>query len=584
MAVVAAKRADHSPRLLCPRRRSPLPLALLALSPFLSLLAMSVLLETSLGDLTLDLCTAEAPKAALNFLKLARAKYFNDCCFYDLQKGFTVACGDPSIPAAGQLTTTPTTAGAGASTAVVKRLPVTRGGDSIFGLMYGPQARFFPSEITASLGHARRGTVSLVPVGGRDHANTSAFFITLADDLTYLDGRHAVFAHVVEGLDEFQAKLSGIMTDATTGQPMQNIKIRHTIVLDDPFDDPPALAAIVPPASPTPLLHAFDYEVLQAEEELESERRKHLSAEDLVREEEARQAKSHAVVLEMLGDLPTADLKPPENVLFVCKLNPVTRSDDLELIFSQCGEVRACDVITDWKTGASLQYAFVEFVRKEDAERAYIKMNNVLIDERRIKVDFSQSVSQQWNNFRRDKAKRARPPTGAPTPATTATTAVAPPITARWTPAPALTQGATAGPASTSSAPVSIPLPAAATATSDPPPPPPPRPSSRRSRSRSRSPRRSSRDAPHPSHSRSHRGPSRSRSRDRHHHRASRDTEEKDGGRSSKRRSRSPDKQHRSSSSSHHRDSSRRRPHSRSRSPRRRHHAHRSRSRSHGRR
>lgn len=30
-----------------------------------------------------------------------------------------------------------------------------------------------------------------------------------------------------------------------------------------------------------------------------------------------------AVVLEMIGDLPEADSKPPTNMLFVCKLNAV---------------------------------------------------------------------------------------------------------------------------------------------------------------------------------------------------------------------------------------------------------------------
>jgi len=30
-------------------------------------------------------------------------------------------------------------------------------------------------------------------------------------------------------------------------------------------------------------------------------------------------------------------------------------------------------------------------------------MNNVLIDQRRIKVDFSQSVSKQWNKWMRSK-------------------------------------------------------------------------------------------------------------------------------------------------------------------------------------
>lgn len=42
-----------------------------------------------------------------------------------------------------------------------------------------------------------------------------------------------------------------------------------------------------------------------------------------------------AVVLEMIGDLPEAEVKPPSNMLFVCKLNPVTTEEDLEIIFSR---------------------------------------------------------------------------------------------------------------------------------------------------------------------------------------------------------------------------------------------------------
>jgi peptidyl-prolyl cis-trans isomerase-like 4 len=45
------------------------------------------------------------------------------------------------------------------------------------------------------------------------------------------------------------------------------------------------------------------------------------TAEKLRREREAR---AQALTLEMVGDLPFAEVKPPENVLFVCKLNPVT--------------------------------------------------------------------------------------------------------------------------------------------------------------------------------------------------------------------------------------------------------------------
>ena len=52
---------------------------------------------------------------------------------------------------------------------------------------------------------------------------------------------------------------------------------------------------------------------------------------DEAAEEEARdkaqrekEARAQALTLEIVGDLPYAEVKPPENVLFVCKLNPVT--------------------------------------------------------------------------------------------------------------------------------------------------------------------------------------------------------------------------------------------------------------------
>ena len=40
-----------------------------------------------------------------------------------------------------------------------------------------------------------------------------------------------------------------------------------------------------------------------------------------------------------VGDLPDVEAAPPENVLFVCKLNPVTTAEDLEIIFSRFGKI-----------------------------------------------------------------------------------------------------------------------------------------------------------------------------------------------------------------------------------------------------
>lgn len=52
--------------------------------------------------------------------------------------------------------------------------------------------------------------------------------------------------------------------------------------------------------------------------------------------------------------MPDADIEPPKNVLFVCKLNPVTQEGDLEIIFSRFGKIKSCEIVKDWKTGDSL--------------------------------------------------------------------------------------------------------------------------------------------------------------------------------------------------------------------------------------
>ncbi|XP_062014522.1 peptidyl-prolyl cis-trans isomerase CYP59-like [Rosa rugosa] len=109
-----------------------------------------------------------------------------------------------------------------------------------------------------------------------------------------------------------------------------------------------------------------------------------------------------------IGDIPDVEIKPPDNVLFVCKLNPVTEDEDLFTIFSRFGTVQAAEIIRDYKTGDSLCYAFIEFETKEACEQAYFKMDNALIDDRRIHVDFSQSVARLWSQYRRKEAGKGK--------------------------------------------------------------------------------------------------------------------------------------------------------------------------------
>lgn len=230
----------------------------------------------------------------------------------------------------------------------------------------------------------------------------SQFLITLGDNLDFLDGRAAIFGKVVEGFDVLEKINTAFRDDK--GRPLKDIRIRHTIVLDEAdIADPPGL--VEPPESPLPSAAQLATVRIGDDEEIDQNADQE-TVEKLRREREAR---AQALTLEMVGDLPFAEVAPPENVLFVCKLNPVTRDEDLELIFSRFGKILSCEVIRDKRTGDSLQYSFIEFAERKDCEQAYFKMQGVLIDDHRIHVDFSQSVSRLadvWRTSTNTKRKR----------------------------------------------------------------------------------------------------------------------------------------------------------------------------------
>ncbi|QRV87929.1 peptidyl-prolyl cis-trans isomerase, cyclophilin-type protein [Ceratobasidium sp. AG-Ba] len=336
---------------------------------------MSVLLETSLGDLVIDLEVEACPRTCENFLKLCKVYYYTLHAFFNVTKDFLAQAGDPTATGTGGESALSYIASS--SNPPVPNVP-----------------RYFAPEVVPRLKHAARGTVSMAIAPGVEGGCGSQFFITLADNIDYLDGKHAVFGHVVEGLETLE-QLNEVFTDQE-GRPMKDVRIRHVVVLDDPFPDPPGL--VVPDEEPTkaPDLTGVNVRIGEDEDPLEE-----LPEEEAEKRRRERAAAASALTLEMVGDLPFANVRPPENVLFVCKLNPVTRDEDLELIFSRFGVIMSCQIIRDKKTGDSLQYAFIEFDKREDAEQAYFKMQNVLVDDRRIWVDFSQSVSRlntHWSN------------------------------------------------------------------------------------------------------------------------------------------------------------------------------------------
>lgn len=230
----------------------------------------------------------------------------------------------------------------------------------------------------------------------------SQFIITLGEDTDFLDGKAAIFGKVVEGFDALEKINEAIVDDK--GYPLIDIRIKHTVVLDDPYPDPSELRE--PSSSPPPSDEQL--KTVRIADEAALHENDGVDNEVLEKRRREREAQAQALTLEMMGDLPFAEVKPPENVLFVCKLNPVTADEDLELIFGRFGKILSCEVIRDQKTGDSLQYAFIEYEDKAACETAYFKMQSVLIDDRRIHVDFSQSVSKISDAWRNDTNKKRK--------------------------------------------------------------------------------------------------------------------------------------------------------------------------------
>ena len=225
---------------------------------------MAVLLETSQGDIVIDLHTELCPIACKNFIKLCKTKYYNFCLFHNVQAGSLIQTGDPT--------------GTG------------KGGDSIYKALHGEQARFFEDEFHRSLRHTKAGTVSMVSTG--PNTNASQFFITVEDGQDHLDDKYTVFGSVAEGLDIARG-ISETYVDGD-GRPYRNIRIRHTIILEDPFDDPPGL--LVPPSSPEPsaLVIQQDKERLAEDEDVNADDGR--TAEEIEEELATKEAKSRAEV------------------------------------------------------------------------------------------------------------------------------------------------------------------------------------------------------------------------------------------------------------------------------------------------
>ena len=148
--------------------------------------------ETSMGNFTIELFEQQAPKTVENFVKLAEKKFYDGVIFHRVIDGFMIQGGDPT--------------GTG------------RGGP---GYQFG-------DEFHPLLQHNSEGILSMANAG--PNTNGSQFFITLTAT-PHLDGKHAVFGKVVEGMDVVK-KIGKTPTKAgdrpVTDVVMKSVRIEKT--------------------------------------------------------------------------------------------------------------------------------------------------------------------------------------------------------------------------------------------------------------------------------------------------------------------------------------------------------------------
>ena len=72
--------------------------------------------------------------------------------------------------------------------------------------------------------------------------------------------------------------------------------------------------------------------------------------------------------------------------IFVAKLSSETKSENLQKLFGEFGEVVSAKIIMDRETGKSKQYGFVEMSDDDEALTAIEKLNEIELDGRNIVV------------------------------------------------------------------------------------------------------------------------------------------------------------------------------------------------------
>lgn len=138
--------------------------------------------QTNQGAFSIELFEDKAPKTTKNFIDLAEKGFYDGVIFHRVIEGFMLQGGDPT--------------GTG------------RGGPG-----YN-----IPDEFHPDLKHSEEGMLSMANSG--PNTGGSQFFVTLAPT-SWLDGKHAIFGKVVEGIEV--VRTIGSTPTGPGDQPLQEV-------------------------------------------------------------------------------------------------------------------------------------------------------------------------------------------------------------------------------------------------------------------------------------------------------------------------------------------------------------------------
>ncbi|KAI2778853.1 cyclophilin-like protein [Daldinia loculata] len=187
----------------------------------------SLILHTTLGDLSVELFAKQTPLTSRNFLQLCLDGYYDNTIFHRLVPGFIIQGGDPTGTGNGG----ESIYDGGAYSGDLDPWPM----DQRRGKNAGPTGINFKDEFHSRLKFNRRGLLGMANESKPD-TNASQFFFTL-EKAEELNNKNTVFGRVVGDTIYNLARMGEAEIAEGTERPLYPIRITSVEILVNPFDD-----------------------------------------------------------------------------------------------------------------------------------------------------------------------------------------------------------------------------------------------------------------------------------------------------------------------------------------------------------